>query len=196
MPTRRQFLAAGGAILGSLALPHILERVWAGERSPGQRRTDADEAGVIKILMQSDQTGANVGFDPIGIHIQPGQKVSWLITGNVHTTTAYHPRNNNHSLRIPEAARPWDSGYLVNPGDHFELTLMIEGVYDYYCIPHEMAGMVGRIIVGKPTGPGSMPFDYFHGKPGAQAWVPVPEAARKAFPSIEQIMREKIVHRR
>jgi hypothetical protein len=27
--------------------------------------------------------------------------------------------------------------------------------------PHEMAGMVGRIIVGNPGGPGLLPFDYF-----------------------------------
>ena len=34
--------------------------------------------------------------------------------------------------------------------------LTVEGVYDYFCAPHEMAGMVGRIIVGRP---GAQPFD-------------------------------------
>jgi hypothetical protein len=56
-----------------------------------------------------------------------------------------------------------------------------------------MSGMVGRIIVGKPTGPGTLPFNYFKGMAGTDNWLPVPEAAQKAFPSIKRIMREKIV---
>ena len=28
------------------------------------------------------------------------------------------------------------------------MTFTDEGVYDYYCVPHEHAGMVGRIVVG------------------------------------------------
>jgi plastocyanin len=196
MPTRREFLASGGAFLASLALPDILQPVWAEQRKPGPQGRKTDTAGVVKILMRSDQTGANVWFDPIGILIEPGQTIRWVVTESVHTTTAYHPQNNNHSLRIPEAAEPWDSGYLVNPGDQFNVTLTIEGVYDYYCTPHEKAGMVGRIIVGKPTGPGAQPFDYYKGRPGTQIWESVPEAAEKEFPGIERIMREKIVHRR
>lgn len=96
---------------------------------------------------------------------------------------------------IPEAAIPWDSGFLVNRGDHFEVRLTVPGVYDYYCQPHEAAGMVGRIVVGRPVGPGAMPFDYFRGRPGAETWRPVPEAAQQAFPSVESIMRERIVER-
>ena len=55
--------------------------------------------------------------------------------------------------------------------------------------------MVGRIIVGEPSGPGALPFDYFDGRPGASGWKAVPEAARKAFPSIEAIMKARLVRR-
>jgi plastocyanin len=175
-------------------MPDIVCAVLPGLGGYEYCRT-AGAAGVVKILMRSDQRGGNVWFDPIGIYIDPGQTVRWIATENVHTTTAYHPRNGNHSLRIPEKAAPWNSWYLVNPGDHFEVTLKTEGVYDYYCMPHEQAGMVGRIIVGRPIGPGALPFDYYKGKPGTADWKPVPEAAQKAFPSIERIMREKIVRR-
>ena len=48
---------------------------------------------------------------------------------------------------------PWDSDFLL-PGDSFALTLTVPGVYDYYCQPHEMAAMVGRIVVGRPGDPG------------------------------------------
>lgn len=148
--------------------------------------------------MLSSPRGEHAWFDPIGIRIAPGQAVRWVMAspGNPHTTTAYHPKNASHSLRIPEAAAPWDSGFLVEPGATFEITLQVEGVYDYFCLPHEAAGMVGRIVVGQAGGPGALPFDYFAGRPGAQAWLPVPDAARAAFPSVAAILAHGVVRRR
>lgn len=143
--------------------------------------------------MRSDKLGVHVGFDPIGVLVEPGTTARWLDDSNVHTTTAYHPQNDNHSLRIPEGAAPWNSDYLVNPGDRFDVRLTVEGVYDYFCIPHEGAGMVGRIIIGRPAGPGSLLFDYFKSDPGRAGWQPVPEAAQRAFPSVERIVKERVV---
>jgi plastocyanin len=147
--------------------------------------------------MRSDPLGSRVWFDPIGLYVEPGTAVRWTVRDNVHTTTAYHPDNDHHPLRIPEGAMPWDSGFLVNPGDHFEVTLAVPGVYDYYCMPHEAAGMVGRIVVGKqigPGGPGAQPFDYWVGKAGTDGWRHVPEAARQTFPSVAQILADGRVH--
>ena len=176
--TRRGFLTTGGLALAGLAVP-----------------PPARSAGVVDIHMRSDPRGEAVWFDPIGALIEPGQTVRWIVDANVHTTTAYHPKYVKHSLRIPDGATPWDSGFLVNPGVHFEITLTVEGVYDYFCSPHELAGMVGRLIVGRPVGPGALPFDYFRGRPEAADWLPVPEAAQKAFPPIAQIVRQRIVRR-
>jgi plastocyanin len=178
MLTRRAFLLAGGFTLAGLAVPRVV-------------RT----AGIVEIYMRSDSLGAEVWFDPIGIHLEPGQTVSWIVEGNVHTTTAYHPHNDWHSLRIPNGAPPWDSGFLVHKGERFTVTLTVEGVYDYYCMPHEAAGMVGRIVVGTPSGPGTLPFDYFQGKPGTEGWKEVPMMAQKVFPSVEMILKQKIVRR-
>ena len=149
--------------------------------------------GVVHIDMRSDEDGAHVWFDPIGVWVKPGATVRWAIKENVHTVTAYHPDNDSHSLRIPYAARPFDSGYLVNPGDGFEVTLSVPGVYDYYCQPHEQGGMVGRIIVGLPTGPGARRFDYFKFLDPVPDWQEVPVEAQQNFPSIRQIMSEKTV---
>lgn len=145
--------------------------------------------------MRSDPRGTEVWFDPIGVLVQPGQTVRWVVAENVHTTTAYHPKNGKHSLRIPVGAAPWDSGFLVTPGAHFEVTLTAEGVYDYFCQPHEAAGMVGRLVVGTPAGPGTLPFDYFKSRPGTADWLPVPEVAQKVFPAIDRIMKERVVRR-
>lgn len=173
MLRRRALLRAGGMTLAGLAVPRAL---CASGRP-------------IEIGMRSDSRGARVWFDPVGLLIQPGRAVRWVNDGtNVHTSTAYHPDNDDHPLRIPEAAKPWDSGYLVEPGAAFEVTLTVEGVYDYFCQPHEAGGMVGRIIVGRPTGPGAGPFDAFLDDPAHAHWRNVPPAAQQAFPSIEEIM--------
>jgi plastocyanin len=176
--SRRRFLTTGGLALAGLVAPAVV------------RASD-----VVTIEMRATARGEDVWFDPHGLWIPPGQTVRWVLHHDVHTTTAYHPRNDRHSLRIPEAAEPWDSGYLVKRGTHFEVRLTVEGVYDYYCMPHEAAGMVGRIIVGRPAGPGTLPFDYFTGRPGTSEWKPVPEAAQQAFADVEQIMRHRVVRR-
>src|SRR3954447_21178026 len=162
---RRRLLGGGGLLLAAPAL----------------RRARAAPAAV-EVRMRSDPDGARVGFDPIGLKVAPGTVVRWVVEANLHTTTAYHPANGGHPLRIPQPAEPWDSDYLVEPGQRFEVVLTAEGVYDYFCTPHEMAGMVGRIIVGRPGGPGTRP-------PGDE----LPPAARAALPSIKQIMAKESV---
>lgn len=175
--TRRGLLAgAGGAFSWSF---------WPG-------RVQAQSSGqAVEIHMKSDAAGAVVGFDPVGVFLQPGQTVRWICDVNVHTTTAYSLKNDNHSLRIPESADSWASDFLL-PGQTFDIKLTVEGVYDYFCAPHEMAGMVGRLIVGNAVGPGSLPFDYFVAQ--GRKWTPVPPAAQKAFPTVAEIERRSIVH--
>jgi plastocyanin len=177
--SRRAVLRAGGLLLAGPAARALIRPARALD--------------VVEIRMRSDPLGTHVAFDPTGILIEPGQTVRWVNEANVHTTTAYHPANDGHALRIPEAAEPWDSGYLVEPGDRFEVTLTLPGVYDYFCAPHEIAGMVGRIIVGRPGGPGTLPFDDFEGDPTTRDWRPVPKVAQAAFPPIEAIMKQRLV---
>jgi plastocyanin len=178
--SRREFIKTGGLAFSGFVL------------LPNRRLFSAVAPEIIE--MRSDALGSRVWFDPVGLYVRPGTTVRWIVRENVHTTTAYHPRNDHHSLRIPESARPWDSGFLVNPGAHFDVTLDVPGVYDYYCAPHEMAGMVGRIVVGKPLGPGGKPFDYWVGKRGTDGWRQVPAAARHAFPAVSRIIAERRVH--
>jgi plastocyanin len=178
-PSRREFLRTGGLALVGLGFAPRLG--WPA-------------AAVEVIEMRSDALGSRVWFDPIGLQVEPGTIIRWVVRENVHTTTAYHPRNDHHPLRIPERATPWDSGFLVNPGNHFDVTLTEPGVYDYYCMPHEGAGMVGRIVVGSSPGLSARPFDYWEGQPGTESWHHVPAVARAAFPSVAQIVAEHRVH--
>jgi plastocyanin len=170
-------MKAGGLALAGLTAPRVAR------------------AAPAEIAMRASARGEEVWFDPVGLWVPPGTTVRWMLHHDVHTTSAYHPANDQHSLRIPEGAKPWNSGFLVAPGAHFDVTLTVEGVYDYYCLPHEQAGMVGRIVVGKPGGPGTLAFDYFEGRPEAKGWKPVPEAARKVFPPVDRIVQERVIRR-
>ncbi len=176
-PSRRDFLKAGGLALVGFGLVPNRRAPLAALLGVRPRSTAALEV----IEMRSDALGSLVWFDPIGLYLEPGATVRWIVRENVHTTTAYHPRNDHHPLRIPESAVPWDSGFLVHPGDHFDVTLTVPGVYDYYCMPHEAVGMVGRIV-------------YWLGRPGTDSGRHVPDAARQTFPSVAQILAERRVH--
>ncbi len=129
--SRRGLLLWGGAAITAL--------------SPAGRALAGDTA---RITMSGDSLGAEVWFDPVGMLVRPGTTVTFENDdpGNSHSSTAYHPANRDHPLRIPAGAKPWDSGYLL-PGEAFALVLTEPGVYDYYCQPHEAAGMRGRIVV-------------------------------------------------
>ncbi|WP_192248738.1 plastocyanin/azurin family copper-binding protein [Mesorhizobium silamurunense] len=168
--TRREILGAGGGLAAALSLSSLA--VWGGE--------------IVEIKMQGNEDGSHVWFDPIGILIKPGQTIRWinLNPGNSHTTTAYNPANFERPLRMPKAAKSWDSDYLL-PNESFSVTFTEQGVYDYFCIPHEHAGMVGRIIVGEPEMHGWTELVGTNGD--------LPEVALKAFPTVEDIMTKGIV---
>ena len=173
MLTRRNVLQVGGVTLAALAIRPSL--VLA--------------AGTIDLAMTGRPDGSDVWFDPIGLHVQPGQTLRWTNQdkGNAHTVTAYHPAIFDRPQRIPDGAEPWDSDYLL-PGESFSVTLTVPGVYDYYCVPHEHAGMVGRIVVGTPDAGAA---DYANAGAGL---TELPEVALAGFPDVAAIIAAGAVH--
>lgn len=124
---------------------------------PACRRQSA-QRGKARLIKMGGKKGELV-FNPDRLRIEPGETVRWVVEATGHSTTAYHPQNHPlYRSRIPEGAQAWDSGVLFNKGDSFEHTFTVEGVYHYYCIPHEGAGMVGAILVGRLVdGPATSP---------------------------------------
>ncbi|MBW3097608.1 plastocyanin/azurin family copper-binding protein [Pseudohoeflea coraliihabitans] len=169
MLKRRQALSSGGGVLAALACPRLLAA-----------------APLKTIFMRGSARGERIWFDPVGLAVAPGTRLRFINRdqGNSHTATSYHPDNYDRERRIPVRATPWDSGFLL-PGDSFEVTLTAPGVYDYYCIPHEMAGMVGRIVVGMPEDP------LWEGARGDSDDLAAQAAA--GFPSVETILRHRAI---
>ncbi len=164
MLSRRDMLRVGGVFLAGLPFSRAL----------------AQAASPVEIIMRGNTDGSVVWFDPVGLLLRPGQTVRWINkdSGNSHTSTAYHPGNDGHPLRIPAGAQPWNSDYLL-PDEWFEATLTEPGVYDYFCIPHEHAGMVGRLVVMEEGA----------SAPAAPSGSPIEGLAADPFPSVEEIIR-------
>lgn len=157
----------------------------SAEPSPTLERatpTDAPDAspGRTEIRMVTDNLGSY--FDPKGLLIGSGTTVRFVNDSGVHGTTAYHPDLDDRPLRIPEDAEPWDSGLYTAEGETFDVTFDVAGVFDYYCLPHESLGMVGRIVVDEPRdGPATTPIDE------------LPPAAREKMPSVGSILENGTV---
>lgn len=172
MSSRRKFLVFGGGALAALLVP---------------RTSLATPTEVIE--MRGTARGERIWFTPQGLAVAAGTTVRFVNRdpGNSHTATAYHPSLYGRAQRIPAAAMPWDSDFLL-PDDMFEIKLSVPGVYDFYCIPHEMAGMVGRIIVGQP---GDLGWE----GPSADTGDVLPEMLA-SLPSVEDILASGRVERK
>lgn len=89
-------------------------------------------------------------FDPVGLHVKPGDVVNFAIHSHEHTITSFHskylPLPPDLITRVPDGA--FTSPPIV--GDESWLyRFTTEGVYDLLCLPHLGFGMVMRIVVSE-----------------------------------------------
>lgn len=111
-------------------------------------------------------------FDPDEYTIAPGDTVVWENVGTIgHSVTAYENE-------IPAEATYFASGGLdtedaarvgypqqgdVPGGESYQHTFDVEGTYEYFCVPHESAGMVATLDVTAETGGGGGPVSILPG---------------------------------
>ncbi len=87
-------------------------------------------------------------FLPDTVRIRVGQAVRWENTSAlIHTVTADPSRAvRAASVVLPDGAAPFNSGD-IRPEEAWTRVFTVPGTYKYFCIPHELAGMVGWVIV-------------------------------------------------
>jgi plastocyanin len=87
-------------------------------------------------------------FVPDTVRIRVGERVHWMNTSALpHTVTAHPDRvRDPGQVELPEGAEPFDSG-IVLPGEGFVHRFERAGTYRYVCTPHDLAGMVGVVVV-------------------------------------------------
>ena len=119
----------------------------AGEQTTTAAGTQGGGQPQIQMVTQN----SDYYFDPIGLFVEPGTTVEWVLESGTHSTTAYAESNTGANVtRIPQDAEPWDSGILSEQGASFSYTFDVTGTYDYFCIPHKTLGMIARIVCGEP----------------------------------------------
>ena len=123
------------------------------ESATEETDTAADEAGTSEAA--AADSGADTGdtgggesytvtaratsYDPVVLQINPGDNVNWT-------------NMSGHNVHFEEGNIPADAETWQTPlGENVNKTFTKEGIYLYKCDPHFAMGMVGAIIVGKPT---------------------------------------------
>lgn len=94
-------------------------------------------------------------FEPETATIAAGGTVTWRNVGSVdHTVTAYEDRIPagatyfaSGGFESEERARTQMTAGLFGANEEYTHRFEVTGEYDYYCIPHESAGMTGTILV-------------------------------------------------
>ena len=151
---RREFLrtvAATGTLGVGVAVAGCSESNGDGDGNGG----DGTEAADATVDMND-----NLKFDPDSITVSAGDTVVWENVGQVgHSVTAYEEKipddaeyfasggfDSEETAKSEYAAGDAESGDIPG-GESYRHTFEVPGTYEYFCIPHEMSGMVGTITV-------------------------------------------------
>jgi plastocyanin len=96
-------------------------------------------------------------FVPRDIQVEVGETVRWRNTSaRAHTVTAYESSLPDGAAFFASggfetedaALDAWSKGRGgLEGGDTYEHTFEVAGDYQYYCIPHEAAEMIGTVAV-------------------------------------------------
>jgi plastocyanin len=101
-----------------------------------------------------------LAYVPEEITVAPGDTVVWENVGSVgHTVTAYQdeiPEDAEYfasgGFESEDAARSDIGAGNVPGGESYSHTFEVTGTYEYVCLPHEGAGMVGTVVVQEGGG--------------------------------------------
>lgn len=88
-------------------------------------------------------------FQPAEITIEAGDTVRWE---NAPGGASHDVVSEDGLWTPPQVSPEWT----------FEYTFENEGVFDYYCTPHRLIGMVGTVTVEAAAGPPPVPFNAGH----------------------------------
>ncbi|MFB6192348.1 MAG: plastocyanin/azurin family copper-binding protein [Haloarculaceae archaeon] len=94
-------------------------------------------------------------FEPTGLAVGVGDTVRFDLATPHHNVNAYHPAFG-YTQRVPDGTPAYSSPVLA-AGEYWLYTFRAGGVHDLMCSPHELFGMVGRVVVDAPTGPAASP---------------------------------------
>ncbi len=92
-------------------------------------------------MLNKDSTGRTMQFEPAFLKVAPGDTINFVPVDKGHASESI-------ADGFPAGAEAW-KGKISQP---VSVTLTVEGLYAYKCLPHVGLGMVGLIQVGDDTG--------------------------------------------
>jgi len=152
--TRRGVLGATAGVFGVTALHSVGASQQGGggdsERAPPDFDGFLDNVGnydgsvadrrgetEVTVSVAVEANGGSFGFGPPAVHVDNGATVRWEWTGE------------GGAHNVVERSGVFDSGDVVGEAGHtFEHTFTDDGIYKYYCAPHEALGMRAAVVVG------------------------------------------------
>ncbi len=100
---------------------------------------DATGQDTVTVEVGVEANGGAFGFGPPAVHVDNGATVEFEWTGE----------GGGHNV-VSDGDGPLDSGSAVSSaGVNYEYTFEEDGVYNYYCAPHQGLNMKGSIVVGE-----------------------------------------------
>lgn len=126
-------------------VPITFSRYFGGREASAPPPTDPGPAPEDTAMVRMDN---RLRFLPDTVRVRVGDAVRWENGSDViHTVTADPDRAARaDNVSLPEGVAPFDSGDIV-PGGVYVRVFRVPGTYAYVCVPHELAGMVGVVIV-------------------------------------------------
>lgn len=143
------FVFAAGQLLTPAQKQTVNAAVASGDVSG---LSGATVFGDVSLLDIGHALLDTVGFhyEPAGLKVAPGEVVLVNATTPDHGVAAYHERHGRQN-RVPEGVGPI-SAPLIPVGGYWLYRFEEVGVYDLYCPPHEVFGMVLRVVVCEDGG--------------------------------------------
>jgi plastocyanin len=93
-------------------------------------------------------------FQPARVTVRVGETVQWVNGPSTfaHTVTCDPAKAKQpEDVSLPVGAKAFDSG-IMQSGATFQHMFTVAGTYKYFCIPHELLGMVGEVVVKPKEG--------------------------------------------
>ncbi|WP_277556054.1 halocyanin domain-containing protein [Halobaculum limi] len=115
---------------------------WFSDVANYSSTVDRRGESEVSVEVGVENGGGPYGFGPASVRVDPGTTVTWEWNG----------QGGSHNVVAENGS--FESELVAEAGHTFSHTFESEGVYTYYCQPHEALGMKGAVVVGNVGGGG------------------------------------------
>lgn len=131
------------AVTCGVSRRHSLAMLGLGAAALAARPSGLFAQGRIHSVVSHNRTpgGEQMAFAPAVLQIAPGDSLRFTHADRGHNVQTYD-----------EMLPPGASGFSGAINEEIEVTFEAEGIYGFYCRPHQAMGMIGFVLVGDFTG--------------------------------------------